>query len=158
MKRISAIALAVTLNILSPASAEQVLECVDTAGNGFKWDEQGNANRSAFTPTRFTVRVFSDAEGQVEMDMWIESEFLSTPEPGATLREIHWQSEAYYFPYLCKPDVREVFYCSSPFGSLRARSIIFGENSFTRFVLLGSPLGKDTRSWISVYYGTCSTK
>ncbi len=57
MKRISAIVAIATLCMMSAALAEEVLECTDTDGNGFKWDDQGNAERSSFEPTRFTVTV-----------------------------------------------------------------------------------------------------
>lgn len=157
MKRIAAFATIATLCMLSPASAEEMLECTDTDGNGFKWDEQGNAKRSGFTPTRFTVEVFSGTEGQSEIDRLTEQGALSTPEPNATLRMIHWQDEAYPFPYLCnRSSGRHIQNCHAPYGRFHARPISFGEKGYTRAFLLGTPLGRDTEPWIMVYHGTCS--
>lgn len=157
MRRIAAIAIVTTLSMISPASAVEVLECVDSDGNGFRWDEQGNVERSGFEPTRFTVEVFSESEGQPEIDTMTAQGLLVAPEPNATLRMIHWHDEAYPIPYLCaKPSVGPIQYCHSSFGRFRARPIAFGEKGYTRAFFWGEPLGDHAAPEIMVYHGTCS--
>lgn len=51
---------AIVMTLAGPAWAEETLNCVDKASNGFQWKD-GKAKRSGFKPERFTVRVVSDS-------------------------------------------------------------------------------------------------
>jgi hypothetical protein len=46
----------------SLAMADQVVYCTDTAVNGFKWDNAGNAHPGRYEGARFTVKVISDTQ------------------------------------------------------------------------------------------------
>jgi hypothetical protein len=52
----------------SPALAEEVLYCVDTAVTGFKWNERGEASTAKFSPGRFTIKIVSDEKRIVTGD------------------------------------------------------------------------------------------
>jgi hypothetical protein len=110
----------------APASAEVVLYCVDTAGNGFAWDKQGKVSRTNFHPARFTVKVISETERMINL-----------PAFGDSTR------------YICvKSETAPFYHCNLATGSV-AFPIIFDPKGYVRARMTkGSQVG--------VAYGTCT--
>ncbi len=133
MTRLAVITI-VTLCMMSPALAEEVLFCTDTDVNGFAWDEQGKASRSGFNPGNFTVKVIS-----------------------ATTRMIRWEKWSRADPYLCRKGRKGRLSCDAAVAERQlVLPIVFGTKGYTRAFLLGTPLGGKTASRIMVAYGTCT--
>jgi hypothetical protein len=122
-------ALVFCLFLASPAWAEEILYCSDTASIGFQWDKDGKAKPLGFNPRRFTVKVISETKRVISED-GNESE------------------------YTCL-DFEGRYYCSETSGRV-ATPTVFGTKGFTRAYLLGTPLGGDTDPNITVSYGTCT--
>jgi hypothetical protein len=122
-------ALVFCLFLASPAWAEEILYCSDTAKNGFKWDKDGNAKHTLFNEKRFTVKVISETQRVVSQDGF-ENE------------------------YTCSK-LSERYHCRGITG-FNMFPIIFGPKGFTSAFLQGPPLGGNTDPNIWVAYGTCT--
>jgi hypothetical protein len=129
MKQIAAIVIACL--IATPALAEEVLYCTETAASGFTWDDKGNGIPTSFDEARFTVKVIS-----------------------ATERVIKWTGIS-AFNYTCRASGLSDSYLSCIRSNGEADyPIIFRGNSFIRSVIYGPAAPKgDT---IHVAYGTCT--
>lgn len=116
-----------------PVQAQDVLQCVDTAVTGFKW-EQGAAGPprvTAFQAQRFTVQLASMER-----------------------RTIQWPTLSQPWDYECVPSVpgRALVCASTALPGLNP--IIFNGDRFERVGNYGAHVGGDPDLYVA--YGTCT--
>jgi hypothetical protein len=120
----------------SPVVAEEVLNCVDTAGIGFEWGKNGDAKLSKFKSERHTVKVVSDIKRLIAR---------MQGDTAGTTNE--YECEQY------KTD-QEVVMCQDSVFPLEVWS--FYRDAYTRAFLFGGPPASGRDPNISIAYGTCT--
>ena len=115
----------------SPARAEEMLYCMDTAASGYLWDNRGEAKPSDFPPQRYTIKVVSGTERLI-------TPIAGGPSPKPV-------------QYECQ-QLNEVIACQSMLGATPWR---FYRNTYTRASLGGPPAGSADPN-IAIAYGTCT--